>query len=500
VDFTSRRYELEALFAVLFTLVVGLFGCGGEFSPSAPSDPQSLGTGLLTTQGQAVVQGQAVQGSGSGSSMSTAAVVVPGVTVGGLEVTVEGTDISDRLDANGNFRLVNVPSGNIKLRFTGTGVNAQLALQGIGLKQQLNIKVQVQAAAAQLLADERHDLVEFDAAVDTVDRFDESMLLADGVTVKVNEDTWWDTGGDVLEYNDLADAVEGGSSAKVEGLGTAEEGGFILATVIKAEVDDAEFENVVASVDRLAQSLTLVDGTVVVIGDGTIWDEDGDILDFATLADLVDGGNEVKVEGEGARQSDGSILATTIKAEVEEVEFEGLAVTVGLGAQSITLDDGTVVVVDSETVWDPSGNLFSLAAVSAALTAAGKVEIEGEGYYQFDGSILANRIKAKLDDDDDTTWIDYSAEIASLEALIIRINELAGLGAFDGVNLNSLLSTLQNTIKDLEKGHGTPAVGKLGAFINKVESLVKTGAVESTVGAELIAKAREIIAAIGSKS
>ena len=61
--------------------------------------------------------------------MSTAAVVVPSVTVGSLKVTVEGTGISDHLDSNGNFRLVNVPSGNIKLRFTGTGVDAQLALR-----------------------------------------------------------------------------------------------------------------------------------------------------------------------------------------------------------------------------------------------------------------------------------------------------------------------------------------------------------------------------------
>lgn len=456
---------------------------------------------MLTSQGQAVIQGQAVEGSATGSAVSTATVVNPSVTVGSLKVTVEGTSISDLLDSNGNFRLVNVPSGNIKLRFTGTGVDAQLALQGIAQQQQLNLKVQVQAAAAQIISEERSDLPEFDAAVAAVDRFQKAIYLTDGVAVRVNDDTWWDTGGDIFSYEALADAVEGGSPAKVEGIGTAEDGGFILATVIKAEVDDAEFEDVVALVDELTQTLTLVDGTIVVIGTDTIWDENGDITDFETLADLVLGGNEVKVEGKGARQSDGSILAATIKAEVEVVEFEGLAATAATGSQSLTLDDGTVVVVDADTTWDPSGNLFSIAEIAAALAAAGVVEVEGEGYYQVGGAILATKIKAKLDDDDDDKpSIDYTAEIASLQELIDRINALALAGAFDGVNLNSLLSTLQNTMKDLEKGNGNPAVGKLGAFINKIESLVKTGSLSSEFGAELIAKAQAIITAIGSKS
>ena len=310
------RTKLQVFSFALFLLAASLPGCGGEFSPSAPSTPQSpTGTGVLTSQGQAVIQGQAVQGSATGSSVSTAGVLNPSVTVGSLKVTVEGTTISDLLDSNDNFRLVNVPSGNIKLRFTGTGVDAQLALQGVGLQQHLNLTVQVQASAAQVVAEERSDLPEFDGAVASVDRFQRAIHLTDGVTVKIDDSTWWDTGGDIFSYEALADAVEGGSPAKVEGIGTGE-GGFILATVIKAEVDDAEFEDIVASVDRFTKRLTLVDLTAVVIGDETIWDEDGDITDFETLADLVDGGNEVKVEGEGSRQSDTSILAATIKAEV----------------------------------------------------------------------------------------------------------------------------------------------------------------------------------------
>ncbi len=498
--FSFCRPKLQVLSIALFFLAASLYGCGGEFSPSAPSTPSPSGFGVLTSQGQAVVEGQAVQGSGTGSSVSTSAVVTPSVTVGSLKVAVEGTTISDLLDSNGNFRLVNVPSGNIKLRFTGTGVDAQLALQSVGLRQHLNITVQVQSAAAQLLSEQRSDLPEFDGAVASVDRLQTAIYLADGVTVKISDYIWWDTGGDIFSYEALADAVEGGSPVKVEGIGIAEVG-FILATVIKAEVDDAEFEDIVASVDRFTKRLTLVDLTVVVIGDETIWDEDGDITDFETLADLVDGGNEVKVEGEGSRQSDTSILAARIKAEVDPVEFKGLAASVALGSQSLTLDDSTVIVVNADTTWDPSGNLFSLAEIATELSAAGVVEIEGEGFYQVGGSILATKIKAKLDDDDeDKPWIDYSEEIASLQELIDRINTLALLGEFDDVNLNSLLSTLENAINSLEKGNGIPVIGKLGAFINKIESMVKTGGVSSEIGAELIGMAQEIIAAIASKS
>ena len=225
---SASRSHILAFSIALFFLAASLPGCGGEFSPSAPSTPQSpTGTGVLTSQGQAVIQGQAVEGSATGSAVSTATVVNPSVTVGSLKVTVEGTSISDLLDSNGNFRLVNVPSGNIKLRFTGTGVDAQLALQGIAQQQQLNLKVQVQAAAAQIISEERSDLPEFDAAVASVDRFQKAIYLTDGVAVRVNDDTWWDTGGDIFSYEALADAVEGGSPAKVEGIGTAEDGGFI---------------------------------------------------------------------------------------------------------------------------------------------------------------------------------------------------------------------------------------------------------------------------------
>ena len=171
----TRGRQLCVLTSVLFAFALSLVGCGGDFSPASPANPQP-GTGVANV-GQAVVQGQAVTGGGAGNAVSTAAVGAPAVTVANLKVTVEGTGISDLLDANGRFRLVNVPGGNVKLRFTGTGVDAQLALQGIALKQHLNITVQVQSASTQLLSEQRSDLPEFDSTVVSVIRLDKSTSI-----------------------------------------------------------------------------------------------------------------------------------------------------------------------------------------------------------------------------------------------------------------------------------------------------------------------------------
>lgn len=499
---TVHRSSFGFLVAVVAASLFS-FGCGGNFSPAAPATPEvPSGTSSVagSLAGQSVVSGQVQVGGGTSSAAGfSTAHMGSAVTLATLRVLVDGTDISDYCDNEGKFRLVNVPSGNIKLRFVGTGLDAQLALSGIGLQQHLNIKVQVIDALVRLLQEVREDLDEFDSIVTTIDRFEQTMTLTNGLSVKVDEKTWWDSRGDLYSFEEVADAVEGGGSVKVEGLGTTDDDGLLTATFIKAEADENEFEGVVTSANRTLFTLTLADGTVVMVGSETEWNAEGNVTTFEDLADLVEGGNEVKVEGEGNLQADGSILATAIKAEVEEVEFEGLAASVTAGA--LTLDDGTVVAVDSETAWDDDGNLFSLAEIASALAAGGRVEVEGEGFYQASGSILATTIKAKLeDDDDDKVVVDYSDEIDEIEELIEELEEMVEDGDLLSTDLNSLVSKLESAIKSLEKGNGNPAVGQLGAFINEVEAIAKTGRMSSEDAGKLIEKVQEIIAAIQDKS
>jgi hypothetical protein len=74
-----------------------------------------------------------------------------------------------------------------------------------------------------------------------------------------------------------------------------------------------EFEGAVASVG--ASSVTLASGLRVVVDGSTQWVSRGDLFSLSQIASSKSAGRNPRVEGRGTRQSDGSILAATIKAE-----------------------------------------------------------------------------------------------------------------------------------------------------------------------------------------
>ncbi|HKH49132.1 MAG TPA: DUF5666 domain-containing protein [Thermoanaerobaculia bacterium] len=76
-----------------------------------------------------------------------------------------------------------------------------------------------------------------------------------------------------------------------------------------------EFEGAVASVGQ--SSLTLANGTRIVVNGQTQWIARGDLHSLTEIADSLASGDPTRVEGRGARQADGSILARTLKAEVD---------------------------------------------------------------------------------------------------------------------------------------------------------------------------------------
>jgi hypothetical protein len=74
-----------------------------------------------------------------------------------------------------------------------------------------------------------------------------------------------------------------------------------------------EFEGAVASVG--SDSVTLAGGLRIVVNGGTQWSGRGDLFSLSEIASSLAAGNNPRVEGRGTRQADGSILASTIKAE-----------------------------------------------------------------------------------------------------------------------------------------------------------------------------------------
>jgi hypothetical protein len=76
-------------------------------------------------------------------------------------------------------------------------------------------------------------------------------------------------------------------------------------------------------------------------------------------------------------------------------QFEGTVLAVN--GQTITLSTGTRVIVDGQTQWVARGDLRSLAALAGSVAANDRPRVEGRGTRQADGAILAQTIKAEVD-------------------------------------------------------------------------------------------------------
>lgn len=76
-----------------------------------------------------------------------------------------------------------------------------------------------------------------------------------------------------------------------------------------------EFEGAVASVGQ--SSVTLTNGTRIIVNGQTQWIARGDLHSLSAIARSVESGDPTRVEGRGIRQGNGNFVATTIKAEVD---------------------------------------------------------------------------------------------------------------------------------------------------------------------------------------
>lgn len=77
-------------------------------------------------------------------------------------------------------------------------------------------------------------------------------------------------------------------------------------------------------------------------------------------------------------------------------EFAGAVVSVG--GNRLTLAGGAQVVVNGQTQWSARGDLTTLDQVARSVAAGAPTRVEGRGARQADGSLLAQTIKAEVDD------------------------------------------------------------------------------------------------------
>jgi len=299
------KVALRALVSLpVIALIISAVGCSSSStSPTAPS-PGAAGATI-----QGTVQTGATASSAELSAFSTAE---------GIKVSVVGTSLSTTTDGSGRFVLAGVAGGSVTLRFQGQGIDGTLELGGLVAGQTLTITVQVSGSKPRLVSPSSPasptptpspgGKVELEGTVESVTP---PSLKVSGRIVMTNADT-------KIKRDDrtitLADVKVGD---KVEVQGAAQADGSVLATKIKVEDDendDNQGENEVdfqGTIQSITPPTLMVSGRMVVTN-GSTRIRSGDKT--IALTDLKPG---EKVEVEGTKQADGSVLASKIKVEDE---------------------------------------------------------------------------------------------------------------------------------------------------------------------------------------
>ncbi len=282
--------------------------------------------------------------------------------------------------------------------------------------------------------DDNEDQDEFEDAVTGVDLDAGTFALENGTIVRVDPDqTKTDADGDLFTLEDVKAAVDAGEKVRAEGDAVLESACppvQLLALHVKFEVDEDEdddeeqdndededeegdddrvgdeedFEDTAASltIDEVS-TLKLNDGTVVLIDENTEIKQSGkdeSLNSLDAVLDALNAGQVVETKGKGTIEASDplTIAASEIEFEVEdedeqeededdpigsEDDFEHTIRSLVIDEVStMTLDNGTIVLVGSDTEIKESGkdeSLNSLEAANEALTAGKTVRAKGKG-------------------------------------------------------------------------------------------------------------------------
>jgi hypothetical protein len=437
--------------AAVLSVVALAWGCGGDFSPTAPSlsTPPQFGG-----QSASVISGQLLSGGGavSAAALDAAAGVSP-ANVANLQVTVQGTNISTSTDSDGSFLLINVPNGNVVLLIVGTGVNATVTVSNVGASQNLKVTIQFQANSAQVVSTEVEELGEFEGLLASVDTLGGSFTLQDGTTIFVESATWWDTGGDIQSLEALALAALNGQTVELEGRTVTTTEGLLLGNVVKAVIVDVEPLELELKPDK--------------------WD--------------------VGWVGSGSPGTGGS----GVEARITESPYQYIL------PSSVEMEgpDGIVFPVATEFDGDrfearfkkaDAIGIVASAAVGDLVTITVRGTLTGGTPWELTATI---EVVDEDDDDDDGNKIDpalAAQAIADIKAVIAFINGLVASGDLAANDAKPLITKLEAAIGSLEKLNGNPAIGQLGAFLNQLEAQEKTGKI-SAANAEVLVDMVEAI-------
>ncbi|HKW01463.1 MAG TPA: DUF5666 domain-containing protein [Vicinamibacterales bacterium] len=325
-----------------------------------------------------------------------------------LNVSVVGTALNTSVDDKNTFVLRSVPGGDVQLRVSGSGVDGRVTLTAVSTQDTIDLVISVNGATVAMQSEHRN------GAADPPNARELNGVVAAftgtpaAFQFMVGSDLVKGDAGTAFQDGAFANLVNG---ARVEVKGT-QQSGFVQATRIEFDDDarpvpppaatpapapvptpapvpvpnDEDADGAIASLTGGIPNLTFVAGGVTVhTNAATLVKRQGVTLDLTALhTGLI-------VEVEGARQSDGSLLARKIQIEDDENENENEAEVEGTIANRAGTCPAIQFSVSGAVVTTSAATEFRTACT--ALVNGARVEVKGNRLAN--GVISASRVEIK---------------------------------------------------------------------------------------------------------
>lgn len=351
----SRR-----VFALLVCAVAA--GCGGSTStPLAPAATQTTNSAVTTASINGAVQ-------------------TPAGTAAGMTVDVIGTTLRATVGSDNRFGFPAVPAGQHRLRFSGGGANAEVALDPVSSGESLDVVVAVSGATASIQSGHKLGVNEtrFEARITSIDAAAGSLVAADK-TVTTTTATVIKNGSQTIPLSALT------ATTLIEVTGTQGTTSFAARLIDVLRDPQLQINGTVAALTGNASAFEFTLGARRITGTGATEFRGGPNPSFARLA------NGVSVHVTAADKGTHAEATRIIVQEDETAtpgSVTGLLASVMGTSPSLTLQvAGNTVRTNAATLVRRGSTVLPLSALALGQTLA------VDGTLGTDGSITAAKIQ-----------------------------------------------------------------------------------------------------------
>ncbi len=269
-----------------------------------------------------------------------------------------------------------------------------------------NILIEVEFSISD--GDEESEEGEFEGIVQTVNLNQQTFVLKNGLLLYVDSDTEF-SDDDIESLEKLSELLEIGHHIEAEGRYVNNGNGKNVVVEVEFDVDEIEFEEKEYSGEVQSVNLNLGffivrNGLVVYTNSDTEF-ADGEIETLEELQQALRSGASVHASGTYFTNNRNRHFALSVEFErideFEESDFEGTVQNVNLNQNSILIQGGLMLYLDSSSEIEGS-DITSIDDLNSALSDGNRIHAEGTYYNNNRGRNIIVNIEFEAVEEDDS--------------------------------------------------------------------------------------------------